>query len=363
MIAITQIVGGGTISIFFTVVYITARALENMVGNPAMASRFFFLILLGTMGLIIRGIWNAVLYARYRKLFRAIISRNGATTLQQIANELNTSPAKVLADIESTINRRYWSGYGLTETTLVLVDASNNSGTVLSSPDMTFKEGQKRSRSSLWFFAATWAVALAFGALSVWYGPIAVLILSIIALIVSAQLLPRKIRIEQKIQRVEEYKPEPVKTGDEDTDDLLGEGLGYVQELVELDRTINDEKLDKPVKELLDITRQIFDYIKKAPEKSKQVRQFVKYYLPTTIKLLKNYDELSRQPVKGENITEAIRKIEGIMDGILFTFRQQLDDLYRDKNIDISSDISVMENMINQDELLSNADVTDKKAE
>jgi hypothetical protein len=69
--------------------------------------------------------------------------------------------------------------------------------------------------------------------------------------------------------------------------------------------------------------------------------------------LLRNYEDLSRQPVKGSNIKESMQKIEGIMDGILSTFRQHLDDLYRDKNIDISADIAVMENMIDQACVLS----------
>jgi len=157
----------------------------------------------------------------------------------------------------------------------------------------------------------------------------------------------------------EPIKPEPSglksekETGSPETDGLLKVGIKHYNDLAALSASLHDKKLDKPVRELADITRQIFELVRKAPEKSKQIRQFINYYLPTTVNLIKNYDELSRQPVKGANIKEAIGKIEGVMDGILFTFRRQLDDLFLDKTIDISADITVMENMIKQDDILS----------
>lgn len=348
MMAILQIVGGGSLSIVFTVFYVILRAVGS-IGS----SLIFLQALLLAIVLLARGIWNCSIYGRYRRFSRAVINKSAATTVKQLAESMNRSTADVFSDIHHTVNGRFWSGYGLTDNTFVLADANKNSGTILAGPDMVFTEARRRSRGCIVWFAVVWVLFLINPGLTVWYQYIAATVLSLAALLLGSAILPKKIIIGQKAVKVEEYKPEPVKTGVEETDDLLTEGLKHFGDLVELDKTINDPKLDKPVRELLDVTRQIFDYVKKQPEKSKQIRQFVKYYLPTTIKLLKNYDELNRQPVKGENILESIKKIEGIMDGILITFRQQLDDLYREKNIDIAADIAVMENMINQDDVLS----------
>jgi hypothetical protein len=358
MLAILQIVGGGSLTLLFTGTHIFFRMLaasqsvdpaatSNTAASVSLQLLFLSAIILG------RGIWNCLVYGKYRRLSRGIISRPTAVTIKQLTEAMGKSPSDIFSDIRQTMSGRYWSGYGLTETTFVLADVNKNSGTILSGPDMTFRETRRRSRACIGFFAAVWILYLINPGITMWYGYLIAGVLSLLALFISAAILPKKIVISQQIVRAEEHKPEPIKTGVEATDDLLTEGLKYFDDLVALDRSINDEKLDKPVRELLDITRQIFDYVKKQPEKSKQIRQFVNYYLPTTIKLLKNYDELNRQPVKGENIKESIRKIEGIMDGILFTFRQQLDDLYREKNIDISADIAVMENMISQDDVLS----------
>jgi hypothetical protein len=353
MLAILQVVGGGSFTLLFTIMFLVFRAAEAYNERIASTSLVFLQLLFLSAVLLFRGIWNCLVYGRYRRLSRAIISRPTAVTIKQLTEAMSKSPADIFSDIHQTMGGRYWSGYGLTETTFVLADAGKNSGTILSGPDMVFSETRRRSRGCIGFFAVIWILYLIYPGLAMWYDYLFAGVLSLLALFISAAILPKKIVISQKVIRVEDYTPEPVKTGVEATDDLLTEGLKQFADLMALDRAINDEKLDKPVRELLDITRQIFDYVKKQPEKSKQIRQFVNYYLPTTIKLLKNYDELNRQPVKGENIRESIRKIEGIMDGILFTFRQQLDDLYREKNIDISADIAVMENMINQDDVLS----------
>ena len=39
-----------------------------------------------------------------------------------------------------------------------------------------------------------------------------------------------------------------------------------------------------------------------------QIRKFMSYYLPTTLKLLRAYDDMSRQGVQGENIPKAITR-------------------------------------------------------
>ena len=70
------------------------------------------------------------------------------------------------------------------------------------------------------------------------------------------------------------------------------------------------------------------------------------YYLPTTLKLLRSYDELSRQGVSGQNITGTMEKVEGMMAAIVLAFEKQLDSLFGDQAMDISTDITVLDNMM-----------------
>ena len=49
------------------------------------------------------------------------------------------------------------------------------------------------------------------------------------------------------------------------------------------------------------------------------------YYLPTALKLLNTYAQLSAQDVQGTNITEAKQSIERSMDLLITAFENQLD--------------------------------------
>ena len=70
------------------------------------------------------------------------------------------------------------------------------------------------------------------------------------------------------------------------------------------------------------------------------------YYLPTTLKLLRVYDDMSHQGVQGENITGTMERVRGMMGTIVTAFEQQLDGLFGDQAMDISTDITVLDNMM-----------------
>lgn len=344
MAAIFQIACGSFLSILFGIMYFAFWLVENYFSGT---SSLFFLQLLVLSGLMLcRGVWGCTIYSSHHKLAKAIVPKSEAVTIQQISDELVSAPSSVLANLNNTLNNRYWNGYGITDSALVLVDGAKNTRTILAGSGLVFRETTRYSRTCFVLFALTWFLYLINPGFDSWKDYAIAGVLSILAFLASAAIFPKRIAFSQQAVKVQ--KQETVQTGVEEADDLLREGFFHLGYLTDLDKTIANEKLAGTIQELQNITRQIFDYVKKQPEKAKQIRQFIRYYLPTTIKLLRNYEELNSQPVRGENIKESMQKIEGVMDGILATFRQHLDDLYRDKNIDISAEIAVMENMLNQ---------------
>jgi len=351
MLAILLIADGVLMSILFGATYLLSLVTENLFSIGSTIALISLQLFALSVLVLCLGIWSYTVYSKYRKLTKAIMGKPEAVTVTQISEELGCPPSGVLAALGNTLGRRYWSGYSLTDSTLVLVDGEKNSGTILADSDFTFRETTRLSRSCFGLFATVWFLYMINPGFDSWQDYAIAGVLSVLAFLISSAILSKKIIINQHAVKVPEYKPENVKTGVEEADDLLREGLFRLSHLADLDKTIGNEKLAEVIRELLDIAKQIFDYVKKQPEKAKKIRRFVTYYLPTATKLLLSYEELNRQPVKGENIKESMQKIEGIMDGIVSTFRQHLDDLYRDKNIDISADIAVMENMINRDDV------------
>ena len=124
-----------------------------------------------------------------------------------------------------------------------------------------------------------------------------------------------------------------------------------IKEIRELNLAIADLSVSARVNKIEEITAKIFRIVEDKPEKLPQIKSFMSYYLPTTLKLLRSYVTLERQGVGGENIDAAKKNIEGVLDNIVKGFSQQLDLLFKSDYLDISTDIEVLEAMMAKDGL------------
>lgn len=145
------------------------------------------------------------------------------------------------------------------------------------------------------------------------------------------------------VEEVEE-KPEP--TGNAELDKMISDGNRAIAEMKRLNESIKDEKISRQIDRLEEISGKIFDCVKASPEKLPQIRKFMNYYLPTTLKLLNAYDRMGSQGVSGENISGTMERVENMMGTIVTAFERQLDGLFGDQALDISTDITVLENMM-----------------
>lgn len=98
--------------------------------------------------------------------------------------------------------------------------------------------------------------------------------------------------------------------------------------------------------------------MKAHPEKLSQIRKFTNYYLPTTLKLLNAYDRMDDTGISGSNIDTAMGKIGSALESIVTAFDRQLDALFADEALDISTDITVMEDLLRQEGLLGEKEQT-----
>jgi 5-bromo-4-chloroindolyl phosphate hydrolysis protein len=127
---------------------------------------------------------------------------------------------------------------------------------------------------------------------------------------------------------------------------MLKDGKLALSEMQRLDDNIQDEKISADIQRLKEVCSKIFDQVKADPTKLPQIRKFMDYYLPTTLKLLNSYDRMSETGVSGENIDGTLLKVEGMMRNIVAAFEKQLDSLYGAEALDISADITVLETMM-----------------
>lgn len=127
-------------------------------------------------------------------------------------------------------------------------------------------------------------------------------------------------------------------------------------------RAVNDavenEKLSGQIDRIGVITAKILEYQRSHPDKSPQLHSFLSYYLPTTLKILRAYGQLEDQEVSGENITAAMKRIEGMMDKVVEGFEKQLDQLFQGDAMDITADVEVLERMLAKDGLSGHQGLT-----
>lgn len=143
----------------------------------------------------------------------------------------------------------------------------------------------------------------------------------------------------------------PADTGNAGLDAALSEGRKYIQQIKRANDLIPGEVVSAKIDQLERVTARIFEYVSQHPEKLPDIRRFMEYYLPTTLKLLDAYCQFDAQPVQGENITLAKREIEETLDTINQAFVNLLDGLFREDALDISTDISALEAMLAQEGL------------
>ncbi len=145
---------------------------------------------------------------------------------------------------------------------------------------------------------------------------------------------------------VEEVPEEPETTGNEELDKMIADSKKAIAEMKRLDDNIADPTISAQIVRLQQLAGKIFAQVEQNPEKLPQIRKFMNYYLPTTLKILNAYDRMGEQGVSGENITSTMQKVEGMMSTIITAFEKQLDSLFGSEAMDISTDMVVLENMM-----------------
>ena len=97
------------------------------------------------------------------------------------------------------------------------------------------------------------------------------------------------------------------------------------------------------------VIRSILYEVRKQPSSATDLRKLMNYYLPTVWKLLETYKEIDDQPVVTEQMARTQQEIEGTIDTINNAFENLLEQMFRNKAWDVSSDISVLNTMLAQD--------------
>ncbi len=145
----------------------------------------------------------------------------------------------------------------------------------------------------------------------------------------------------------EEEKPD---SGDEEVNRQILEGRENLKSLRESAAALSDEAMTAPLARMIEAGDKIFRALEKNPRDSQQIRKFMNYYLPTSVKLLNHYKTLSSAGA-GENVQKSLQSIADSLNMIADAFEKQLDRLYADDQLDINAEIRALETMMAADGL------------
>ncbi len=130
-----------------------------------------------------------------------------------------------------------------------------------------------------------------------------------------------------------------------------GEDGALLRKIREANDRIANEEMSRKIDRIEEITGRILEFQKEHPDKAADLRKFLNYYLPTTLKILNTYAEMEKQGITGENIDATKQRVEDMMDMVVEGFERQLDKLFAGDMMDIAADITVMQQMMEGDGL------------
>jgi hypothetical protein len=178
--------------------------------------------------------------------------------------------------------------------------------------------------------------------------------------IVKSKFPPKKIELcMEEEDEPEAVKEEPVNPDTKNPElKLINERIDlYFIEIKLLSDSIDDEFISAELTEMEETLKkiqvQVNDETKaNLSRRIDQVNDFFDYYMPTTIKILNSYRKIESQHLTGDNATETKKRVEETLPIIKRAFNKELDNLFSDEMIDITTDIDVLESLLSKDGLI-----------
>ena len=105
---------------------------------------------------------------------------------------------------------------------------------------------------------------------------------------------------------------------------LLNSATEMNKEIKGMTKKLEDTELINNVNEIHDCSEKIVNTIQKNPKKLKQAYNFMIYYLPVTLKILKKYDEIENQQLTSKESIKFMENTRVMMKKIKEAFKEQL---------------------------------------
>lgn len=152
---------------------------------------------------------------------------------------------------------------------------------------------------------------------------------------------------EQKAQELKDsLKPQEKPSDTEELEEVIAQGQDCIRKLRDMNDNIPGEEISAKLFRLENLLKEIFDGLREHPEQLPQMKKFMNYYLPTTLKLVSAYEQFDDMSAQGEDILEAKAEIEKTLDSINSAFEELLNRMFQSTAFDVTTDAQVLQTML-----------------
>lgn len=211
---------------------------------------------------------------------------------------------------------------------------------MLPEPQMVLYPKKEREALLPYTIGLSWVLyALAFPLYRMWDFA-AALIFSLVVFTCASALWKGKRGFDEKDQI------QAKATGNSIIDEFTQKSMTFLAEMKLMAQKLQKTKAGPVVYETLSLAQKLFDIVQMDDQKIRNIQPFIDYYLPTTMKILKEYEKISALPQGGKNVSEMTGKIEEVLKKLKKAFAAEIDRVYGENTLDISAEITVFDHMI-----------------
>lgn len=149
------------------------------------------------------------------------------------------------------------------------------------------------------------------------------------------------------VNRLQKRKKETEKTEEPMVDDTAAKIKNIKREMDKRLKSVKNEGLQNTLVSITITLDRISTEVDKDPKDRKKVRKLANYYGDMMLQLIDKYIMFQNQTESGENVEVSMRKIEEGLSGADTALKKTLNDLFADDAMEVSADISVLEQLMN----------------
>ena len=148
----------------------------------------------------------------------------------------------------------------------------------------------------------------------------------------------------------------PPHTGNIACDQLILEVRETIKGIHDARARFPADSIERKVDLIEALARQMLEVLAKHPELQGQLRTFLRYYLPTTLKLVDARAQIAQTGAVGDITARTIMRIEEALEAVCKAFEKQLDALDQFRYLNVETEIEVLRDLLHRDGLLDSVD-------